>query len=395
MQLNIDYTKAALVSTKPLTKKQAIKQFLSKFKETFDMKDDAIDLRKMAENYAHGIIPLQDIHQAILTVIGENHACSDYDFDPSEGVTIEYGTGTAKNPRFTYVNWDQLFLWTLFQRDVAPNHIQKILTDFDPTCVIVPCAIKFTIEGKEYYCLWDGHHTAQVCRLKGYSKFPVWFIDVDAISADDIEAAGFDPKSERIQYGIWLAGSNMIRINSKNKRKLANYDQFMIELETRDSTAIAMNNILVKNNCVPKRHATCPGAFTQIKSGKECFALGKEGAYWDRALAFSRKHWPLAPLELEIFRPLSYLYAKADTQGVVLDQSFDDDLGHLLITKYGDPEAAQLAIKESYMIALTNQQGAGYPLNTHTEQVMNGLINLYNKEIGRVALPPADYVWKV
>jgi len=384
---------------KKYKQKQEIKTFLSKFKTQFEMESDAIDLRTMADNYKHGIIPLEDIHQALVTVLGPEYAPLAFDYDPSEGVEITTGAGTAQNPKFTYITWDQAYLWPIFQRDVAPNHSQKIYKDFDPTCVIVPCAIKFTIDGEVYYCIWDGHHTIQVCRLKGYNKFPVWFIDTDIIQDEVIAKAGFDPVTERVEYGCWLAGHNMIRINSKNKRKLSPYDEFMIKLETRDADAVAMMNILSKNNCTPKRHSKTAGAFTQIKSGVECFELadtyGNRGQFWDRALNFHRKVWSKAPLELEVFRPLSILYHKAATQGLALDAQFDKELQDLLTNTYGDPTTVQESIKESYWDAYYNNKGTGRPAEHDKTRVVDGLINLYNQKVNRATLPPADYVWKV
>ena len=353
----------------------------------------------MSENYPRGIIPLEDIHQAIIAILGPNYSRKIYDFDPSGGAVIHYPNQSVM-PRLAYINWDEAFLWSLFQRDVASNHVAKIFADFDPTCVIVPCAIKFTIDGKVYYCIWDGHHTMQVCRMMGYIKFPVWYIDVDQISLSDIEKAGFGSTvEERVSYGVWLAGKNMIRINSRNKRKLSPYDEFMILLETRDAVAVAMNNILLKNNCLPKRHPSSPGAFSQIKSGLECYELadshGNCGMYWDRALAFHRKVWPKAPLELEVFRPLSMLYHKAALQGLFLDNKFDKDLEKLLVNTYGDPESVQIKLKESYWEAYHTNTGQGIPVEHDKQRVLCGLINLYNQQVGNVKLPLADYIWKV
>lgn len=397
-------TSLSLMQAKKVTQKwnqkQSIKQFLSKYKTKFEMETDAIDLRSMAENYPEKIIPLDDIQQAIIAVVGpkfENRG--PYTYDPSAGTQITY-TGTSASPKLVYAEWEELFLWTLFQRDVAPNHTVNIDSDFEHTAVIMPCAVKFTINGKVYYCVWDGHHTLQVCRLQGYSKFPLWVIDIDAVAWSDITAAGFPATEDgRKRYGIWLAGTNMIRINSKNKRKLHAYDEFMIKLECGDSDTISLNNILVKNTCIPKRHATCAGAFTQIKSGEECYELedkyGNKGIYFDRALEVHRKAWPNTPLILEVFRPLAYLYHKASTQHGTLDAQFDTELIALLKKKYGDAESVQSKIKDSYDHALYTGSGKGTPQDTHKMQVMNGMINLYNEKVGRAVLPPADYVWKV
>ena len=160
-----------------------------------------------------------------------------------------------------------------------------------------------------------------------------------------------------------------------------------------------INNILIKNTCVPKRHATCAGAFTQIKSGEECYDLedkyGNKGIYFDRALEFHRKTWPMAPLTLEVFRPLSYLYQKASTQKGTLDAKFDQELAALLVGKYGDSETVQESIKASYEQAIYAGSGQGVLLATHREQVVDGLINLYNQHVGRAVLPAPEYVWKV
>ena len=67
-----------------------------------------------------------------------------------------------------------------------------------------------------------------------------------------------------------------------------------------------------------------------------------------------------------------------------------------MTTKYGDPDSAQEAIKESYKNAILNNLGRGQLLKNDTAIVMNGLINLYNQNCGRLAvLPTADYVWSV
>lgn len=400
MSTNLGLLQARKISQK-WNQKQSIKQFVNKYDVEFEMADDAIDLRTMSQNFKHGIIPLDDIHQAIGAVLGPKYQeRTDYTYDPSGGCTFLYPENLP-SPRLVYADWEELFLWSIFQRDVAPNHIGKIDVDFEHTAVLIPNAVKFTIDGQIYYCIWDGHHTLQVCRFQGYNKFPIWVTDIDAVPLDVIVAAGFTgDDAGRIKYGCWVAGRNMIRINSKNKRKLSPYDEFMIKLETGDKDTVAIYNILVKNNCEVKRHATKAGAFTQIKSGEECYNLedkyGNKGIYFDRALEFHRKTWPGLPITLEVFRPLSYLYQKAATQKGGLDQQFDVELAKILTSKpYGDPDSVQEKIKLSYENAIYNGLGHGSLLDHHKTQVMNGFINLYNNKCGRLSLPPADYVWKV
>lgn len=383
-------------------RKQAINSFLTKFKHQFELKEDAIDLREMCKNYPNEIIPLEDIHEAITTVIGPKYNIQNQSYDPSGGAIISYPDNTI-SPRFGYIDWSEGFLWPIFQRDVAPNHVEKIYKDFDPTAVIVPCAIKLTLKenNKTIFCIWDGHHTLQVCRLKGYSKFPVWYIDIDNIPLTTIENAGFGSSdADRIAYGAWLAGTNMRRINGKNKRPLSPYDDFMIGYETKDQQFVTMMNILKKNDCVPKRNATCAGAFTQIKSGIECFELtdtyGNKGIFWDRALKFHRTIWPAAPLVLEVFRPLTMLYHRASLEGFALNSKFDKELSDLLVSRFGDPESVQEGIKKSYWSAYNQSNGVKGNIPEHDkERVLAGIINLYRQSGGKIMLPDPTCQWVV
>lgn len=385
--------------------KKDIKEFLSKYEFKFEMEPDAMDLRTMANNYPHGIIPLEDIHQGLMAILGPNYDPDLYEFyDPTSEQNF--------SPKFTYASWNQLYLYSIFQRDVAANHVAKLKKDWDHSAILVPCAIKFTWEGREYYCVWDGHHTLQTARMRNYSQFPVWYIDIDEISSDVIVGAGFtDDEEGRIQYGSWLAGKNMIRINATNKRFLAHYDRFMILLETKDAKAIAMNNIITSTGCVIKKSTKVAGSWTQINSGEECYDLlqangtSSKGMFWRHALEFHRKVWPMAALELEVFRPMSYLYQAINIEGIDIDQEFDQELEIILAGDpndpenkpglYGDPESVQREIKESYDNAIKNKLGRGQLLKSNKEIVMAGLINLYNQHCGRIVLPQADYVWKV
>lgn len=389
------------MAVKPWNKKQATANFVAQYKISFEMKDDAIDLREMAKNYPNDLIPLEDIQQAILAVIGPKYQTNNTPYDPSGGAVITYPNASV-SPRFAYISWNEGFLWPIFQRDVAPNHVEKIYKDFDPTAVIVPCAIKITLaDGQTIYCIWDGHHTLQVCRLEGYTKFPVWYIDVDAIPLTVIENAGFGTTdADRIAYGAFVAGTNMRRINGKNKRPLSPYDDFLIGVETKDAQYTSMMNILKKNNCVPKRHATCKGAFTQIKSGIECYELadvyGNRGQFWDRALKVHRETWKEAPLTLEIFRPLTMLYHRAAIEGLTLTADFDKELTDMLVARWGDAESIQESIKESYWTAY-HQQGqlTGNVPEHDKERVLAGIINFYKQQGGKVILPSPSCQWRV
>jgi|TARA_B110000459_G_scaffold202730_1_gene256665 hypothetical protein len=371
--------KTMKTKNKPYNRQIEINKYLAKFTKPFEMKDDAIDTRTMADNYDRGIIPLQDIADAIDIVLGPDKKPNNPDpFDPKTGIV-----------KFDYIAWKNMYLWPRFQRDVAPNHLYKIEQDFEHTSVLLPTAI--LVDGK--YMLWDGHHTAQEMFRQNYTSFPMWFIDVALIPDQAVADAGF---TDRKEYAVWLAGQNMIRINSKNKRKLHAYDEFMILLETKDTLAVAMNNILTGAGFVPKRNANTPNAFSQIKSGQSIFEMKDDynipGKYLKRALQFHKMHWTKAAAELEVWRPMALLYKMAEVQSFTLDEQFDKELGELFIKKWGDPTSVQLGLKENYEKAL-HTKGFTQPREHDQWRVYDAIVNLYNSNNGRIQLPQAQCRW--
>jgi len=367
------------MKTKVYNRQIEINKYLKKFKVVFEIKDDAIDTRTMAENYDKGIIPLQDIADAIDIVLGPDKKPNNPDpFDPKTGIV-----------KFGYMNWEDCYLWPRFQRDVAPNHLYKIELDFEHTSVLLPTAILVD----DMYMLWDGHHTAQEMKRQNYTSIPMWYIDVEMITEEVITEAGF---TDRVEYAVWLAGQNMIRINSRNKRKLHAYDEFMILLETKDSAAIAMYNIMTSAGFYPKRNTNTNNAFSQIKSGQAIFEMtddyGVKGKYFKRALKFHKRTWDLAPAELEVWRPLALLYKMAEVEGFAIDEQFDIELGKLFTTQFGDPTSTQKALKDNYYEVL-EKKGFTQPRDHDQWRVYDALINLYNKSIGRIQLPTAQCRW--
>jgi len=172
--------------------------------------------------------------------------------------------------------------------------------------------------------------------------------------------------------------------------------------ETNDAKAVEMHRIITTTNCVVKRNAKIAGSWTQINSGEECYDLmtgsgmPSKGIFWKHALEFHRKVWPNAPLMLEVFRPMSYLYQAFDIGSYPIDTAFDTEMENLLTTNYGPPEDVHTMIKNSYENAVIQKLGRGRLLKNDREIVQNGLINLYNQQCGRLkVIPQAEYVWVV
>ena len=366
--------------------KRLVDQYINdRFKIWFRVEKQFIDLRAMSLNYTNGEIPLDDISK--LHQLVNNIEITDPPYDPElEGIV-----------QFAWVTWAELYLNPVFQRDSSPNQHLKIKNDFEHTSVIVPCALK--LDGK--YFIWDGHHTLQTLKTKNYTKYPIWFIDGDQISDEDAYEKGFPDK---IKYLIWLAGTNMKRINLQNKLKLSNYDAYMISVDIEDPKFVAMDRILHNAGFEAKRKATGYAKskylpFTQVNSGMEIYEIldsnQMPGTYLKRSLEFHKQTWPNSAAVLEIWRPVARICANADIQGLTLDQQFFIDLGNELKSLYGDPDTAQERLKTSLQDAIKNHQFNGAPQDHDQWRMHDAIINLYNQRVGKIVLPTAQCQWKV
>ena len=357
--------------SKTKQKEQRIRTFLSSFNIPFEMEDAAIDLRTMAQNYSNGIIPNKDIGEAINAVLGPS-AIPRCSVDPRQlGV-----------PQFAWAPMDDVGIDPRFQRDVAPNHVEKIETDFQPDMIIVPCAIKDPKTGK--YLLWDGHHTTRVCERMGWTHIPVWYTEAEIDDAHSLADA------EKIL--ILKAGRSFLTINKKNKRPVSNYDAHMISVECGEPEAVTVQRIVDANNCQVKRASTKAGDISHIEHLYGSYDLvqassGIKGIYLARSLKFHRDTWP----KEEVRGIMMLAMARLDQQtelhtGKMLPAAFDTEFGKVLTTKYGQSEKVHTRLKEQF----EDHFGS---LGAHPVVVTSGLVLTYMKHGSKfkLAQPEATY----
>lgn len=340
-------------------REQRIKNFLEKFKIPFEMEESAIDLRTMAQNYPNGIIPNKDIGDAVNAILG-----------PSTVPRCSVDPRLVGVPQFAWAPMDDVGIDPRFQRDVAPNHVQKIEVDFQAGMIIVPCAIKDPQTGK--YLLWDGHHTTRVCERMGWTHIPVWFTEAEIDDEHSLEEA------EKIL--ILKAGRSFLTINKKNKRPVSRYDEHMVSVECGEPESIVVQNICNANDVNIKRASSKPGDISHIEHLYGAYKLqspmGVPGIYLARALKFHRATWPKEEVRAIVMLGMARLYQQTEIQtGVLLPQEFDDELGAILKKNYGPAEAVHdetSGFKAQYIKHFGSLAG-------HPEVVTSGLVLTYNK----------------
>lgn len=346
--------------SKTKLKEQRIKNFLSSYKTPFDITDNYIDLRTMGDNYTNGIIPNKDIGDAVSAVLG-----------PSLIPRLSVNPRQLKNiPKFTWVPMDNIAIKPIFQRDVISNHVNTIEQKFTPGSIIVPCAVKDPYS--DLFLLWDGHHTTRVCERQGWSEMPVWYTEALIDDEHSLEEAS--------KILIKHAGQSMIMINKTGKRPLGRYDEHMISVECGYSEAIVIQNICDANNVKIKRASKQAGEISHIEHLYGAYNLtspmGVKGIYLARALRFHRAIWPNEEIRGIVMFGMARLYHQTEIQtGVLLPQTFDDELGEILKEQYGPSEAVhdeKTGFKAQYISHFGSLAG-------HPECVTAGLILTYYK----------------
>jgi len=374
---------------------------MSKWKYEFDASLEVIDLRTMAKNYdGLGVIPVEDITKIIQDIIGSVPIVG---WDPNQNRPDYPELDGTEIPQTQLLTNEELGVLSSFQRNAIPKNIRKILLDFDPTTVQAIQVVKLTYKGRIYYLIWDGHHTYHVCVIIGYSKFECRVIDIDAISDEKmIKQLHLSKKApltedDRLEYAIWLAGKNFIRINYANKQILGDFDRYKIQLEIKDADTVNLENIFKKHNCQVVRKAEGGGDVTQVKTMEKLYAIEDDnnikGRYLNRALKFHRENWPDAEIELELARPMTYIYQMFDLQDIKIENNFDSNLADALKDAYRFPEKIQRELKEDYESALGDPKrefkntASRMPTN-NAQRVVAALLNFYDQKVDNKQLTP-------
>jgi len=376
--------------SKTKQKEQRIAAIKLQYKIPFDIEDAAVDLREMVKNYPGGIIPFRDIG-AVIDAVNGPPVIPRNSVDPRG----------LKTPKFAWIEMSLLGINPIFQRDVMPNHIDKIESKFESDMIIVPCAVKCPITG--LFLLWDGHHTARVCERMGWTHLPIWYteaiLDPNKSYEEALESANKDL--------IYHAGKSSITNNKNGKRELDRYNEHCMNYEIGDSKAGAIQNIVNLHNCQIKRVSKHAGDISDINLMYKSYDLtqtnsGVKGVYLSRSLSFHRKTWPLEVVRNYMMLSMAALYHTTENQtGILLPPDFDVELGNILTKNYGpslavsgedDPSAIGLRGAFLKHNNLDSIKATGDLLGIIT----SGLILIYHKHgSGRFKLATPTYNYPI
>lgn len=386
------------------------------YKEKFDAEPKVIDLRAMAKNFDLGVIKGMKINDVINLVIPQMKKLIDDGHVPKEDPYKDKDNlpqlDGSIHPQPQYLDREVLSLLTLFQRNVIPENILKIFKDFDITTPSTIEVLKFTYKGEVLWLIWDGHHTYQICVLRGYSRLLCKVVDMDAYTDEQMIKEYFKGENrklsedERFKFVVWKGGMNFLRNNCFNKEMIDDFNRYMVQFSIGHKPTMDLEDVLRRNDCQIVRKEKKGGDITQVKIVEQLFQKekdGKKGVYLDMALRTCRKTWPDLHMELEVYRPLAELFQLLDEKNISVDDEFITKLGAGLKKEFGSAEKVQTKLKKSYESAIENQDfrltAEKLPSNNKMK-VLAGIINVYQQKIWRdnkdlPLIPEAEVVWTI
>lgn len=347
-------------------------QFLSKFSHKFDVEEAFIDCKEMSKNYAHGLIPMSDLADAVDAVSG-----------PWSGRINQYHSKTLAGkvltmfnllPYFEMVSISKIFSHPSFNRDTSPNHCIKLEMDWFDQFAMTGLGLKMPAKygGAVYNA--DSTHTGVNRIRKGDTKLPFWLADVP-------DQGTFDDTHE---LALYIAGILFLAINVRNKRGVDIFDQHFIKVACGIYPAPQIQQVVDNVSGVMIRRAgnKITGAIHNLNETYMTFELDQKtstpGALLERSLKWLVRNFKHQSIDGCLMTSFAMLMKENLALGIDWDQSEEDRLAKLLTRRYTTANKAQLAIKDACP-AWNNPQYAKLESNY---LVSNGLKHLA-QEIGR------------
>lgn len=353
---------------------KALARLINRYSVPFDAKPGYIDMREMSKNFSSGVIPWKDIEELNNAIIGQAPVTPN-SVDPRDNTdyTLELG-------------WELMLkfgILTEIQRDMIPAHIYDIELEFDGKKISVILAMEDPVTGM--ICPFDGHHTARAISRQGWQYAPCFVLRAskEMIANNPLEAR---------KHLMRIAGEAFLSINLTHKKGVGGYDAFTIKVNFGDPEAVAIQNILVTNNCQAVRIAKDPGDISHYPNLWGSYDLldrtKNKGRYLDLALDFHTTTWPLEQVYGATMIGLANFFHKCEKHKVVLNQQFFDDLKSA-IKPYKLSKFTHEGYKADYERA--------HPYGSAGDDliVTCGFVHSYNKHVGKVALYTPELQFKV
>lgn len=316
-------------------------QFLSKFSHKFDIEEAFIDCKEMSKNYAHGLIPMKDLAEAVDSVSGPwSGRINQYHSETLEGKVLKMFNLV---PHFEMVSVNKVFSHPSFNRDTSPNHCIKLEMDWFDQFAMTGLGLKLPAKygGAVYNA--DSTHTGVNRIRKGDTELPFWVADVP-------DQGSFEDTHE---LALYIAGILFLAINVRNKRGVDIFDQHFIKVACGIYPAPQIQQVVDNVPGVMVRRAgnKITGAIHNLNETYMTFELDQKtstpGALLTRSLEWLMRNFKHQSIDGCLMTSFAMLMKENLALGIDWNQQEEDKLAKLLNSRYKYANKAQLSIKDA------------------------------------------------
>ena len=323
------------------TAHNSLGHFLSKFPHKFDIEEAFIDCKEMSQNYQHGLIPMQDLADAVDAVSG-----------PWQGRINQYQSETLQGnilkmfnlvPHFELVPVSKVFSHPSFNRDTSPNHCIKLEMDWFDQFAMTGLGLKMPDKygGAVYNA--DSTHTGVNRIRKGDTQLPFWLAGIP-------DQGSFDATHE---LALYIAGILFLAINVRNKRGVDIFDQHFIKVACGIYPSPQIQQVVESVPGVMIRRAgnKISGAIHNLNETYLTYDLDKKtatpGSLLEASLNWQARNFKYQSIDGCLLTSFAMLLQENKKLGIDWSVQDEDTLANLLKKRYTYSNKAQLAIKDA------------------------------------------------
>lgn len=311
-------------------------QFVQKFKVPFSLEPAFVDIKDMSLNYKDGLIPIQDIADAVTAVTAN-----------WKGRIHPMQQLISLMPNFGHFPVSKICTHPAFNRDTSPNHCLKLERDWIEQFAHVSLGVKMPEEYGGIMLMADSTHTSVNKIRRGDSTLPVWYAEVP--DQGDYEST--------LKRALYLAGHMFLKINWLNKRGTDIFDRHYIQSQCNIYPAPQIDRIVSSAGCMVKRSSSkIPYAVHNLNETYDCFSLDEKtstpGRLLKRALDWHCRNFAHQSIDGCLMISFAMVINDNEKEGIEWTLQQEDQVASLLKAKWKLARGIQLGLKKEVVLPL-------------------------------------------
>lgn len=309
-------------------------QFVQKFKVPFSLEPAFVDIKDMSLNYKDGLIPIQDIADAVTAVTAS-----------WKGRIHPMQQLISLMPKFGHFPVSKICTHPAFNRDTSPNHCLKLERDWIEQYAHVSLGVKMPDVYDGFMLLADSTHTSVNKVRRGDAELPVWYAEVP-------DQGNYE---STLKKALYLAGHMFLKINVINKRGTDIFDRHYIQTQCNIYPSPQIDRVVTSAGCSVKRAgARIPYAVHNLNETYACFGLDEKtstpGRLLKRALEWHRRNFVHQSIDGCLMISFAMVVHDNEKEGIEWSIEQEDKVASLLKSKWRLAREIQLGLKKEIVL---------------------------------------------